>query len=57
LGARASWTPKGTQLTLSAYGNNLTNRKVFIAAFPSAAADGVSYDAPRSYGVAASLKF
>jgi iron complex outermembrane receptor protein len=55
--ATVSWSPKGTGLTLSAYGRNLTNKAVLGGAFITALANTVTWKPPRTYGIAAEYRF
>lgn len=58
LGASVRWTSEDEHFTLSAFGKNLTNRRVIN--FESTTADGTHagfFSAPRTYGVSAGFKF
>ncbi|MCC6829390.1 MAG: TonB-dependent receptor [Novosphingobium sp.] len=58
LGASIRWTSENERLTLSAFGKNLTNRRVIN--FESTTADGSHsgfFAAPRTYGISAGVKF
>jgi len=53
-----SWTPKrDLGLKMSVWARNLSNSVVYQQMLPSAMADGVTYERPRSYGVSASYTF
>jgi iron complex outermembrane receptor protein len=55
--ARLSYRFASPRLTVSAYGNNLSNVVRVASVFSTAAGDAVSYMKPRSYGVEASFDF
>jgi iron complex outermembrane receptor protein len=57
LGARASFEPTGTRLTLYVWGKNLTNRAYFNTTFLNNSSDGVTYAPPRTYGAGLSYQF
>jgi len=57
LGARVSFSPADTGVKLTAWGQNLTNRKVIQGAFILNQADGVSFGPPRTYGVTVEYAF
>jgi iron complex outermembrane receptor protein len=58
LNGEISWTPsRSLGLRLTAWARNLTNAVVYQQMLPSAMADGVTFERPRSYGAAASIAF
>jgi iron complex outermembrane receptor protein len=58
MNGEVSWTPnRDLGLRLSVWGRNLANEVVYQQMLPSAMADGVTFERPRSYGVSASFKF
>jgi iron complex outermembrane receptor protein len=54
--ARASWEPERTNLTVTVWGKNLTNKALFQSVYINDNADGVSYQPPRTYGVSVDYK-
>jgi iron complex outermembrane receptor protein len=57
LDARISYRFASPALTISAYGNNITDVVRIASVFNTAAGDAVSYMKPRSYGIEASFDF
>ena len=58
VGTRLSWQPNGVRnLTLAAYGKNLTNVPVVSGAFSLSSSTGYSYFAPRTFGFTATYDF
>jgi iron complex outermembrane receptor protein len=55
--ARIAWSPANDKFTIAAFGKNLTNKAVLSGTFIQAAADGVSYSPPRTYGVELDVRF
>jgi iron complex outermembrane receptor protein len=55
--AQVSFSPAGTGMKLTAWGRNLTNKKIIQGAFILNEADGVSFGPPRTYGVSLEYAF
>jgi iron complex outermembrane receptor protein len=57
INASVGWQPPGSHLNLRVWGKNLNNEAVITTNNISAAADGVGYGPPRTYGVEAIYRF
>lgn len=54
---QASWEPRGTGWKFGVYGRNLTKQVYALGALVAPASTGVTYAAPRTYGVSAAYDF
>jgi iron complex outermembrane receptor protein len=57
LSAELSWTTANNRLRFALWGNNLTDALVYQQMVPSANADLVAFDRPRSYGISVTARF